>query len=61
MSPEDPVTTLERWVDSGADYRVLSLTDEHAVVELRTCVGEPEDRLTPSDPRILDCLTPSSP
>ena len=59
MSPEDPVATLERWVDSGADYRVISLTDDHAVVELRTCLGEPEDRLESSDPRFLEWLSSS--
>ena len=53
---EDPLTTLRRWVDSGADYRVLVLTDERAVIELRTCLGEPADRLESDDPRLISFL-----
>ena len=56
MTSEDPVTTLERWRDNGADYEVLVLTDEQAVVELRTCHGEPVDRLQSSDPELLAYL-----
>lgn len=56
MSSEDPVTTLERWCDHGAEYRVLVLTDEQAVVELRTCHGEPVERLESSDPELLAYL-----
>ena len=56
MTSEDPVAVLERWVDSGADYEVLHLSDEGAVVELRTCLGEPVDRLESADPRLLEHL-----
>lgn len=56
MAPEDPVAALERWRESGADYRVLHLSDEQAVVELRSCLGEAEDRIESSDPRLLAWL-----
>lgn len=56
MAAEDPLAVLQRWCDSGADYRVLSLSEERTVVELRTCLGEPVDRLESTDPRLLEYL-----
>ena len=53
---EDPVTVLERWSQSGAGYRVLHLSDDRAVVELLSCLGEPEDRLESADPRLIEWL-----
>ena len=50
----DPVMTLERWCESGAGYRVLHLSDERAVVELLSCLGEPEERIESGDPRLID-------
>ncbi len=52
----DPLTALNRWCESGAGYRVLHLSDERAVVELLSCLGEPEDRLESSDPRLIERL-----
>jgi len=56
MAGDDPVAVLERWRDFGADYRVLQLSDEGAIVELRTCFGGPVERLESSDPRLLEYL-----
>jgi len=53
---EDPVSVLERWRESGAAFRVLYLSDERAVVELRSCLGEPEERIESGDPRLIDWL-----
>jgi hypothetical protein len=50
---EDALTTLERWRDSGGDYRVVELSDERAIVDLCTCHGEPMDRLDSVDPRLI--------
>lgn len=50
---EDPVAVLTRWRDSGADWRVLAISDERAVVELLTCLGEPVDRLESDDPALV--------
>ncbi len=47
---------LERWRASGAGYRVVHLCDERAVVELRSCLGEPEERIESTDPRLIDWL-----
>ena len=53
---EDPVVTLERWTDSGADYRVVHLSDEAAVVDLCTCDGQPMERLESSEARFIEYL-----
>jgi (2Fe-2S) ferredoxin len=54
--PEDPVTTLERWRDSGADYRVVHVSDAVAIVDLCTCYGEPVERLESEDPKLISYL-----
>ena len=56
MSEEDPVVRLGRWADSGADYRVVHLSDEAAIVDLCTCHGEPMERLESSDQRLIEYL-----
>ncbi|HYI35447.1 MAG TPA: hypothetical protein VEX39_02495 [Thermoleophilaceae bacterium] len=56
MAAIDPLTTLERWCQSGAGYRVLHVSDDRAVVELLSCLGQPEDRIESSDPRLIDRL-----
>jgi hypothetical protein len=37
------VPELERWEEHGATWRALVVEDEHVVVELCTCFGEPVD------------------
>jgi hypothetical protein len=56
MPHDDPVAVIERWCDHGADYRVLHLSDEMAIVQLVTCSGEAVDRLESSDPRLVEYL-----
>lgn len=56
MTHDDPIAALERWVDHGAHYEVLELSSDHAIVALRSCHGEPVDRLESRDPRLLDYL-----
>jgi hypothetical protein len=53
---DDPVAVLERWTDHGALYEVLELTDERAVVQLKTCFGEPVERLESGDARLIEHL-----
>ena len=52
----DPVADLERWRDHGATYRVLELRDEHTVVQLSTCYGEPVELLESNDPELIAYL-----
>jgi hypothetical protein len=53
---ESPLTTLTRWEESGAHWRVYRLTGGEAVVELLSCLGEPVDQLRSTDPELLDYL-----
>lgn len=53
---ESPVDVLRRWEEHGAHWRIQSLRDDHAVVELLTCLGEPVDRLESGDPELLELL-----
>jgi hypothetical protein len=53
---DDPVAVLERWTDHGALYEVLELTDERAVVQLKTCYGEPVELLESDDARLIAFL-----
>ncbi|MDQ3933080.1 MAG: hypothetical protein M3340_00435 [Actinomycetota bacterium] len=47
---------MRRWVEHGALYRIVRLSDDHAVVELCTCHGEPVDRIDSDDPRLVEYL-----
>jgi hypothetical protein len=53
---DTPVEILRRWEDHGAQWHVVSATPESAVVELRTCHGEPVERLESGDPELLRFL-----
>lgn len=59
MSQDDPVAILERWREHGADFRVLQLSRDTAIVELCTCAGEAVERLESDDPRLLGYLRAS--
>jgi hypothetical protein len=65
-SSDDPVTAtidlLTRWEQSGAIWRVRSLSAAEAVVELCTCFGERVDVVRPTDAETLRYLAarPSS-
>ena len=50
------IDELRRWELFGARWRVVHLSDEHAVVELCTCAGEPLERRISNDPRVIDYL-----
>jgi hypothetical protein len=53
---DDPVEVLKRWEDGGAEWRIESLTDDHAVVMMYTCTGEPVERLESDDDGLLKFL-----
>jgi len=52
----NPLADLARWRDHGATYRVLELRDDHAVVQLSTCSGEPVELLESSQPELIAYL-----
>lgn len=53
---ESAVEVLRRWEDHGAEWRVVSLGDDRAVVDLCTCYGEPVERIESDDADLLRFL-----
>jgi hypothetical protein len=62
MSPT-PVTIddLEGWVLSGAQWRVVDISDKHAVVDMCSCTGEPMERVESADPAVIGYLRTAHP
>jgi hypothetical protein len=50
------IDELERWVLSGAQWRVVDISREHAVVDLCSCTGEAVDRVASDDPAVIGYL-----
>ena len=50
------IDDLERWVLSGAQWRVVDISCEHAVVDMCSCVGEPMERVESDDPVVIGYL-----
>jgi hypothetical protein len=50
------IEDLERWVLSGAHWRVVDISNEHAVVDMCTCMGEPMERAESHDPEVISYL-----
>jgi hypothetical protein len=48
--------TLENWTFTGGRWRIVSLSDARAVVDLCTCTGEPLQRLESDDPAVIAFL-----
>jgi hypothetical protein len=48
--------TLENWTLSGGRWRIVSLSDERAVLDLCTCTGEPMERFESDDPVVIAYL-----
>ena len=57
------IDALERWVLFGAQWRIVDLSGERAVVDLCTCTGELVERLQSDDPALIRYLrsAPSDP
>lgn len=47
------IDALERWVFFGAQWRIVELSRERAVVDLCTCTGELVERLESEDPAAI--------
>ena len=50
------IEVLERWRDHGAQWRLVHLSDELAIVDLCTCYGEPVERLESREPGLIEYL-----
>ena len=47
------IEQLRDWRDTGAVWRPVELDDEHAVIDLCTCSGEPMERVHSGDPTLI--------
>jgi hypothetical protein len=50
------IDDLERWVLAGAQWRVVDISREHAVVDMCSCMGEPIERVESGDPAVIGYL-----
>ncbi|MEO8967335.1 MAG: hypothetical protein ABI355_07000 [Solirubrobacteraceae bacterium] len=50
------IAGLQRWVLSGARWRVVDISNEHAVVDLWPCMGEPIERAESDDLAVIGYL-----
>lgn len=55
-TPSLTIGDLERWVRSGAHWRLVEISKECAVVEMCACTGEPMERVETDDPTMIDYL-----
>jgi len=55
------IDALERWVLFGAQWRIVDLSGERAVVDLCTCTGELVERLESDDPALIRYLRSAQP
>ena len=55
------IDDLERWVLSGALWRVADISSEHAVVDMCTCTGERMERVDSDDPSVIGYLRTAHP
>ena len=55
-TPSLTIADLERWVLSGAHWRLVEISKECAVVEMCACTGEPMERVETDDPTMIDYL-----
>lgn len=61
MRPKLSLQDLRRWEDGGALWRVLEISDERAVIELRTCTNEPVDRQESHDRDLIEYVRENQP
>ena len=61
MTDTPTIDALERWVLFGAQWRVVHLSDDRAVVDLCTCTGEPVERIQSDDPVLIGYLRAAQP
>jgi hypothetical protein len=47
---------LDRWVVSGAHWRVVEISNQLVVVDLCACTGEPVERRQSDDPIVISYL-----
>jgi hypothetical protein len=53
LRPTLTLADLERWVENGATWRAVEVSDARVVVELRACTGEPVDLVAGEAPDLV--------
>ena len=53
MERRPDIEVLRRWESHGAEWRVVHVSDDAAIVDLCTCYGEPVERLESRDPELI--------
>jgi hypothetical protein len=48
------IEDLERWSENGAIWRAREVSDEHAVIDLCSCSGEPMQRVESGSLELID-------
>ena len=54
MARAATIRELKDWELNGATWRALELSDDRAVLELRTCYGERVDVVESEDPELIE-------
>jgi hypothetical protein len=55
------IDDLEAWVLSGAHWRVIEISDGHAMVDMCACTGEAMERVESADPAVIGYLRTAHP
>ena len=54
--PTITLAYLKSWEGHGATWRALEVADDHAIVQLCTCYGEPVDLVRGDEPELIAFL-----
>jgi hypothetical protein len=54
MTRSVTIKELEDWELNGAIWRAREVTDDHAVIELCSCFGEPMDLVESDAPELIE-------
>jgi hypothetical protein len=54
MTSSFKLSELEDWELHGATWRTLELGEQHVVLELCSCSGEPMDRVESNDSKLIE-------
>jgi len=62
VNPEPlTIASFERWLVSGAHWRVIEISQQRVVVDRCTCMGEPIERVGSDDPEVIAYLRTAHP
>jgi hypothetical protein len=50
------ITAIERWMLFGATWQMVDISNEHAIIDLCSCTGEPVERRETADAMVINYL-----